>query len=239
MSTLTYDVLVTADARRERGQTLPTGEPIISSPVSITLVSGAEDAVLVDPPFLDFQIQEVADWVARSGKRLRHVFATHGHGDHWFGTAELLKRFPGAQVHATSGTIEVIREQAVEGRAQMWDLDFPGRIPPSPCWPSRSPTRVSCWRATSCGPSTSGTPTPTRRRCCTCRHSASWSPVTPSTTESTSTSSKAATAACRSGSPRSTGSSSCARAPSWRATRTRRCPTTRAPSPKPARTCST
>ncbi|MEV6897128.1 MBL fold metallo-hydrolase [Amycolatopsis sp. NPDC051372] len=132
MTTLSYDVLVTAGARRERGQTLPTGEPIISSPVSTTLITGAEDAVLVDPPFLDFQIREVADWVVRSGKRLRHIFATHGHGDHWFGTAELLEHFPGAQVYATPGTIDVMHKQATDGRAQMWDLDFPGRIPPSP-----------------------------------------------------------------------------------------------------------
>ncbi|WP_217696759.1 MBL fold metallo-hydrolase [Micromonospora avicenniae] len=41
-------------------------------------------------------MSKVGDWVERSGKRLRYVYATHGHGDHWFGTAEILKRFPGA-----------------------------------------------------------------------------------------------------------------------------------------------
>ncbi|MFE1195531.1 MBL fold metallo-hydrolase [Streptomyces olivaceoviridis] len=131
-SRLHYEVLVTPGAPRAGAKTLPTGEPIVSSPVSTVLVYGEEEAVLIDPPFLDFQIAQVRDWVAASGKRVRYVFSTHGHGDHWFGTAALLPGFPGARVHATPGTIEVMHQQAVQGRARMWDLDFPGMIPPSP-----------------------------------------------------------------------------------------------------------
>lgn len=129
---LRYDVLVTDGAERARAQRLPDGGPIVSSPVSTTLIYGETDAVLVDPPFLTDRIAEVAAWIARSGKRVRYVFVTHGHGDHWFGTAELLKDFPDATVYATPGTIEVMRQQATTGREQLWDLDFPGRIPPSP-----------------------------------------------------------------------------------------------------------
>ncbi|MET8565964.1 MBL fold metallo-hydrolase [Streptomyces flaveolus] len=130
-SRLHYEVLVTPGAPRAGGKTLPTGEPIVSSPVSTVLVHGDEEAALIDPPFLDFQIEEVRQWVAASGKRVRHVYSTHGHGDHWFGTAALLTDFPGARVHATPGTIEVMHRQA-EGRVRMWDRDFPGMIPPSP-----------------------------------------------------------------------------------------------------------
>jgi len=131
-SHLEYDVLVTPGAERAGGKVLPTGEPIVSSPVSTVLVYGDEDAVLVDPPFLNSQIAQVRDWVAASGKRVRYVFATHGHGDHWFGTAALLPGFPDAQVYATPGTIEVMHQQATEGRAAMWDVDFPGQVPPAP-----------------------------------------------------------------------------------------------------------
>jgi glyoxylase-like metal-dependent hydrolase (beta-lactamase superfamily II) len=129
---LDYEVLVTDGAERARAQRLPGGEPIVSSPLSTTLIHGETDAVLVDPPYLTDRIAEVADWVRRSGKRVRYVFVTHGHGDHWFGTAELLKGFPDATVYATPGTIEVMHQQAVKGRADLWDRDFPGLIPPSP-----------------------------------------------------------------------------------------------------------
>ena len=51
MSELHYEVLVHDGLRRHRKQTLPDGSPIISSPVSSTLIYGEHDAVLVDPPF--------------------------------------------------------------------------------------------------------------------------------------------------------------------------------------------
>jgi glyoxylase-like metal-dependent hydrolase (beta-lactamase superfamily II) len=129
---LGYEVLVTDGAERARAQRLPTGEPIVSSPVTSTLIFGETDAALVDPPFLTDRIAQVADWIRRSGKQLRYVFSTHGHGDHWFGTAKLLEDFPDVTVYATPGTIEVMHKQAVAGREQLWDRDFPGLIPPSP-----------------------------------------------------------------------------------------------------------
>jgi glyoxylase-like metal-dependent hydrolase (beta-lactamase superfamily II) len=127
--TLTYMTIVTDGMPRARGQRLPTGEPIVSSPVTSTLILGERDAVLVDPPLTRVQTQQVIDWVAASGKNLTHIYATHGHGDHWFGTAEIVQRFPGAVAYATPGTIALMRQQATVGREQLWDLDFPGQIP--------------------------------------------------------------------------------------------------------------
>ena len=132
MSKLHYDVLVHDGLRRHREQRLPDGSPIISSPVSSTLIYGEHDAVLVDPPFTYEQVNSVGDWIERSGKHLTAVYATHGHGDHWFGTDLLLQRFPDAHAYATDGTIAMMHKQGTEGRAQMWDVDFPGLIPPSP-----------------------------------------------------------------------------------------------------------
>jgi glyoxylase-like metal-dependent hydrolase (beta-lactamase superfamily II) len=111
---------------------MPDGSPLVWSPLSSTLIVGDQDALLVDPPFTRTQIQDVGDWVERSGKRLAYIYATHGHGDHWFGTAELVKRFPGVTVYATEGTIEVMHQQAGQGREQLWDRIFPGQIPPTP-----------------------------------------------------------------------------------------------------------
>jgi glyoxylase-like metal-dependent hydrolase (beta-lactamase superfamily II) len=126
---LTYDTIVTDGSTRARGQKLPTGEPIVSSPVTSTLIHGEHDAVLVDPPLTLGQTEQVVDWVVASGKRLTHIYVTHGHGDHWFGTSEVLKAFPDVVAHATPATIELMHKQGTTGREQLWDLDFPGQIP--------------------------------------------------------------------------------------------------------------
>ena len=132
MTELSYETMVHEGLRRNREQRLPDASPIVSSPVTSTLIYGAHDAVLVDPPFTRDQVQRVGDWIEKSGKTLTHIYATHGHGDHWFGTDQLLQRFPSAVAYATEGTIAKMHEQASTGRAQMWDVDFPGQIPPSP-----------------------------------------------------------------------------------------------------------
>ena len=132
MVTLRYEVLVNDGVRRDRDMRLPDGSPIVSSPVASTLVLGDNDAVLVDPPFTYKQIGRVGDWIERSGKRLAFIYATHGHGDHWFGADMIMRRFPGAIAYATDKTIAMMHQQGTVGRAQRWDIDFPGLIPESP-----------------------------------------------------------------------------------------------------------
>jgi len=90
MTELHYEVMVHEGLRRNREQRLPDGSPIVSSPVASTLIYGDRDAVLVDPPFTRDQVQRVGDWIEDSGKKLTYIYATHGHGDHWFGTDLLL-----------------------------------------------------------------------------------------------------------------------------------------------------
>jgi glyoxylase-like metal-dependent hydrolase (beta-lactamase superfamily II) len=129
---LSYDVFVSDGPTRAGDERMPDGAPLVWSPLSSTLIFGAHDALLVDPPFTRTQVQNVGDWVERSGRRLAYIYATHGHGDHWFGTGELARRFPGVTVYATEGTIEVMRQQAGQGREQLWDRIFPGQIPETP-----------------------------------------------------------------------------------------------------------
>jgi glyoxylase-like metal-dependent hydrolase (beta-lactamase superfamily II) len=100
------------------------------SPLSITLIYGEHDAVLVDPPLTSQQADQVSKWVEDSGKNLTHIFVTHGHGDHWFTADMLAKRF-GAQVVATAGTIKQMHVN-VSIREGFWDSLFPGQIPDAP-----------------------------------------------------------------------------------------------------------
>src|SRR5260221_8025926 len=98
-------------------------------PISSTLISGERDAVLVDTPITVEQARALASWVAASGKNLTTIYATHGHGDHFFGTSTVLERFPGARFVAGPDVIKVMREQASpESLATFWNPRFPGQI---------------------------------------------------------------------------------------------------------------
>ena len=98
-------------------------------PISSTLISGERDAVLVDTPITVEQARALANWVAASGKHLTTIYATHGHGDHFFGTGTVLERFPGARFVARPDVIKVMRQQASpESLATFWNPRFPGQI---------------------------------------------------------------------------------------------------------------
>ena len=132
MSTLFHDVFVSDGVPRVTDLRMPDGSSLVSSPVSSTLTCGERDAALADPSWTVAQTEALGNWIERSGNRLAYIYVTHGHGDHWFGTGELVKRFPGVIVYATAGTIEVMRQQAGQGRVQLWDRIFPGQIPETP-----------------------------------------------------------------------------------------------------------
>jgi glyoxylase-like metal-dependent hydrolase (beta-lactamase superfamily II) len=132
MTTLSYEVLALDGTPRAGDQRLPSGEVIVSSPLSITLISGENDAVLVDVPYTFGQIERVRNWIQDSGKTLRYVYITHAHGDHWLGVGELLSSFPGVRVYATPGTLGRMEHEATVGREKLWDAIFPGLIPASP-----------------------------------------------------------------------------------------------------------
>jgi hypothetical protein len=62
---LSYDVFVSDWPAGAGDERMPDGAPLAWSPLSSTLIFGARDAVLVDPPFTRTQIQGVGDWTAR------------------------------------------------------------------------------------------------------------------------------------------------------------------------------
>lgn len=99
-------------------------------PISSTLIYGLRDAVLVDSFITLEQARAQADWIAAKGKNLTTIYATHGHGDHFFGASVLLERFPKARFVATRSAIEVMKEQvSPEYVAKFWESRFPGQLP--------------------------------------------------------------------------------------------------------------
>jgi glyoxylase-like metal-dependent hydrolase (beta-lactamase superfamily II) len=98
-------------------------------PISSTLISGERDAVLVDTPITVEQACALANWVVARGKNLTTIYATHGHGDHFFGASTVLARFPGARFVARPEVIEIMCQQASpESLATFWNPRFPGQI---------------------------------------------------------------------------------------------------------------
>jgi glyoxylase-like metal-dependent hydrolase (beta-lactamase superfamily II) len=54
------------------------------------------------------QAGALSDWVATSGKNLTTIYATHGHGDHFFSASTVLERFPRARFLAIPAVIRVV-----------------------------------------------------------------------------------------------------------------------------------
>src|SRR6202045_1341457 len=80
---------------------LPAGkEELMWVANSSTLIYGERDAVLAKTFLTTKNSETLVDWVVASGKNLIAIYVTHGHGDHFFGLAPLLGRFPHARALA-------------------------------------------------------------------------------------------------------------------------------------------
>jgi glyoxylase-like metal-dependent hydrolase (beta-lactamase superfamily II) len=128
-SNLKWDVLTVR--RPGLNRDLPPGnEKLAWVANSCTLISGETDAVLVDTLLTIEQSETLVNWVAASGKNLKAIYITHGHGDHFFGLAHLFERFPEAKAVATPTIVNAMRDHLSPAWIDnFWRRLFPDEIP--------------------------------------------------------------------------------------------------------------
>src|SRR5271154_4002657 len=116
------------------------GDDPMWSPMSSTLIAGAERAILVDTLVTLDQVDALAEWVRGFGKRITGVYITHGHQDHWIGLARLQEHFPQARGFATQEVVNRARFEIEDpGVSGYWRSIFPGELPDTPVVPEVLP----------------------------------------------------------------------------------------------------
>jgi glyoxylase-like metal-dependent hydrolase (beta-lactamase superfamily II) len=126
---LNWEVFVTSGIPTITSDLPPGTKQQMWSPISSTLIYGRRDAVLVDTFITVEQEEALVDWVAARGKNLTTIYATHGHGDHFFGASTVLQRLPRARLVATPDVVKIMRQQASpQALASFWNPRFPGQI---------------------------------------------------------------------------------------------------------------
>jgi glyoxylase-like metal-dependent hydrolase (beta-lactamase superfamily II) len=126
---LHWDVFVSTETPVVTSDLPPGATERRWSPISSTLISGQRDAVLVDTFLTVEQNRRLSDRIVKSGKNLSTIYATHGHGDHFFGVSIIRERFRKARFVASREAIAVMRKQASNPVLEsFWNSRFPGQI---------------------------------------------------------------------------------------------------------------
>lgn len=105
-----------------------TGQPRAFAPNAV-LISGQRDAVLIDTLLVRQDAEDLVRMIQSSQKKLRDVFITHAHPDHYFGLPVIQKAFPKARIWARPATIEWMRE--FRAKLLHWQEVYAGEIPDS------------------------------------------------------------------------------------------------------------
>lgn len=96
--------------------------------VSSELLTGANDAVLVDAQFSTADAAKLVEMIKTSGKRLTTIYISHGDPDFYFGLETLHAAFPDARIVATPQTVAHI-QASKDGKLKVWGPQLGANAP--------------------------------------------------------------------------------------------------------------
>jgi glyoxylase-like metal-dependent hydrolase (beta-lactamase superfamily II) len=88
--------------------------------VASVIVMGKEDAVLIDAQWTLSNAHRVIAEIAETGKRLKEIYVTHAHPDHYFGLGVVAEAFPSARVTALASVARTVNNQFF-GKLDHWE----------------------------------------------------------------------------------------------------------------------
>lgn len=74
------------------------------------LIMAVEEALLVDTPFTKQDSEKLSDMIRRAGRKLKYIYISQAHPDHYLGLATLRANFPEARIVALPEVALAIKE---------------------------------------------------------------------------------------------------------------------------------
>lgn len=106
--------------------------------VNSVLISGEQEAVLVDTQFSRADAHRLVANILSSGKTLKAIYISHGDPDYYFGAEVIREEFPDVQIYASAPTIEWIRK-TVDKKVGFWGPKLGVNAPRTPVIPEPQP----------------------------------------------------------------------------------------------------
>lgn len=88
--------------------------------VASIIVTGKQDAVLIDAQWTLSNAHRVVAEIQETGKRLTDIYVTHAHPDHYFGLGPIADAFPDARITALPEVARTINKQFF-GKIEHWE----------------------------------------------------------------------------------------------------------------------
>lgn len=88
-------------------------------PVTANLITGENEAILVDAQFHKKDAEKLVQMIQDSQKKLTTIYISHSDPDYYFGLETIAKAFPEAQIIATQATVDAI-ESTKDGKLAYW-----------------------------------------------------------------------------------------------------------------------
>lgn len=106
--------------------------------VNSVLVTGKQDAILIDAQFTRADAHRLVADVLASGKTLKTVYVSHGDPDYYFGLEVIKAEFPDVKIYASEPTIAWIKN-TVQKKVSFWGPKLGINAPRAPVIPEALP----------------------------------------------------------------------------------------------------